>query len=149
MFKRDSRQGSPLCLLCFSVNQEKVKRIILAGIILGTVLVGLLTVRFFLGRPQDVINVFANLINEGKITEAKSLLKIESDGWNNFSEFRIKSLKETGDHVYEVDVEVTLKRDLQDLAIPNYGWVNGVNKRWFTLVKDGNIYKITGIGTGP
>ncbi|OGM76768.1 hypothetical protein A2188_02125 [Candidatus Woesebacteria bacterium RIFOXYA1_FULL_43_9] len=126
-----------------------MKRIILAGIILGTVLVGLLTVRFFLGRPQDVINVFANLINEGKITEAKSLLKIESDGWNNFSEFRIKSLKETGDNVYEVDFEVVLKEDLQNLPIPNYGWVNGVNKRWITVAKIGDSYKITGIGTGP
>ena len=139
------------------------KKLVLIGVVLGIVVGGLLMVNGAwvkhgvpLPRPEDVINSFANLINEGRISDAVGIIKTANDTekqtWgvalNNFANFEIKNIKGGAD-VYEVDINVTLKEDLQDLPIPNYGWVNGVNKRWFTLVKDGNTYKITGIGTGP
>jgi hypothetical protein len=49
-----------------------------------------------------------------------------------------------------VDINVTLKKNLTDLPIPNYGWVNGMNKKWINLTEIGQgHYKIAGIATGP
>jgi hypothetical protein len=115
-----------------------------------------------LPSKEDVVRNFCNLIDEGRFTEAIEMMNIEDDSikqawgvyFNNFSSFELKNIKvnsidETGNS-FEVDIKVSLKKDLQDLPIPNNGWVDGLNKKWISVIDDGsgNI-SIGEIATGP
>jgi hypothetical protein len=111
---------------------------------------------------EDIVRNFCELINEGNISDAVSMMDISDDttkqSWgvtfNNFSSFNLvniekSSIDERGNS-FEVDIDITLKEDLTNLPIPNYGWENGMNKRWINLIeKEKGIYKITEIATGP
>lgn len=115
-----------------------------------------------LPSKEDVIGTFCELINEGRISDAVSMMETKDDAtrqsWgvslDNFSSFKLVDIKkssidETGNS-FEVDINVTLKKNLTDLPIPNYGWVNGMNKKWINLTEIGQgHYKIAGIATGP
>lgn len=115
-----------------------------------------------LPTQEDTVRTFCNLIDEGKISGAINMMDIVDDtvrqSWgvylNNFSSFKLiniskSKIDETGNS-FEVDINVTLKKNLTDLPIPNYGWSNGLNKKWINLVKkDGDLYRISGIATGP
>lgn len=111
---------------------------------------------------EDVVRTFCNLINQGKIIDAVNMMDIEEDSvrqsyavsFNNFSRFDLVSIQknsidETGNS-FEVDIDILLKKDLGDLPIPNYGWENGINKRWISLIQqEDGTYKIKEIATGP
>jgi hypothetical protein len=115
-----------------------------------------------LPSKTDVVRTFCDLIDEGKISEAVGMIDTNDDTtkqqwgvtFNNFSSFKLVSIKkssvdETGNS-FEVDINVTLKKNLTDLPIPNYGWDTGLNKRWISVVeKEKDLYKIVGIATGP
>jgi hypothetical protein len=115
-----------------------------------------------LPSKEDIVRTFCNLIDEGRISDAVSMIDTTDDStrqsWavslNNFSSFKLIDIKksaidETGNS-FEVDISVTLKKNLTDLPIPNYGWENGVNKKWIGVIeKEKGHYKITGIATGP
>jgi hypothetical protein len=111
---------------------------------------------------EDIVRTFCNLINEGRISDAVGMMDIKDDSvkqsWgvylNNFSSFKLisigKSKIDDSGNSFEVDINVTLKKNLTDLPIPNYGWANGVNKRWINLIeKEKGKYKIAEIATGP
>jgi hypothetical protein len=111
---------------------------------------------------EDVVRTFCNLINEGRISEAVGMMDIIDDtvkqSWgvyfNNFSKFELvdinNSKMDPNGNSFEVDINVTLKKNLTNLPIPNYGWENGVNKRWIVLAEKGNNeYKVSEIATGP
>jgi hypothetical protein len=115
-----------------------------------------------LPSKEDIVRTFCGLIDEGRISDAVSMMDVKDEttrqSWgvslNNFSSFKLVDIKksaidETGNS-FEVDINVTLKKNLTDLPIPNYGWVNGMNKKWIGVVDGGSgHYKITGIATGP
>lgn len=115
-----------------------------------------------LPSKEDTIRAFCNLIDEGRISDAVSMMDIKDDtikqAWgvslNNFSSFKLKNIKnssldETGNS-FEVDIDVKLKENLTNLPIPNYGWDDGLNKRWIGVVDKGDShYKIVEIATGP
>lgn len=115
-----------------------------------------------LPSKEDIVRTFCNLIDEGRISEAVGMMDINDDtvkqSWgvylNNFASFKLvdinkSKIDQTGNS-FEVDINVTLKKNLTDLPIPNYGWENGVNKRWIGLVeKENGLYKISEIATGP
>jgi hypothetical protein len=111
---------------------------------------------------EDVVRTFCALIDEGRIADAVSMMDIKDDttrqAWgvslNNFSSFKLtninKSTIDNSENSYEVDINVTLKKNITDLPIPNYGWTNGLNKRWIGVTESRpRNYKITGIATGP
>lgn len=115
-----------------------------------------------LPTKEDVIRTFCNLVDEGEISEAIEMMDVEDDviqqSWgvyfNNFSSFKLinvnKSSIDENENFFEVDIDATLKKDLSGMDIPNYGWENGLNKRWFNLVeKEKGLYKISEIATGP
>jgi hypothetical protein len=115
-----------------------------------------------LPTKEDTIRAFCNLVDEGKISGAVSMMNITDDttrqSWgvslNNFSSFKLTDIKKSAidekGNSFEVDIDVKLKKDLTDLPIPNYGWENGINKRWFNLIDNGRgNYKIEEIATGP
>jgi hypothetical protein len=115
-----------------------------------------------LPTKEDTVRTFCNLIDEGRVSDAITLMDINDEtvrqSWgvylNNFSSFKLvnigkSKIDETGNS-FEVEINVTLKKNMSDLPISNYGWVNGVNKRWFNLVKKENgLYRISEIATGP
>jgi len=111
---------------------------------------------------EDFVRKFCNFIDEGKIVEAIGMMDVQEETakqiwgvvFNNFSSFKLTKIKESSldksGNSFEVEIEVSLKKNLADLPIPNYGWENGVNKRWINLVDfGGGVYKIKEISTGP
>lgn len=111
---------------------------------------------------EDIVRIFCNLVDEGRISEAVGMMDIKDDtvkqSWgvylSNFSSFKLveinKSKIDDSGNSYEVDINIALKKNLTDLPIPNYGWVNGINKKWINLVKkETGLYKISEIATGP
>jgi hypothetical protein len=115
-----------------------------------------------LPSKEDIVRTFCELINEGKISDAVGMMDINDDAvkqsWgvylNNFSSFKLisigKSKIDESGNSFEADIDVTLKENLTDLPIPNYGWENGLNKRWINVVeKEKGMYKISEIATGP
>jgi hypothetical protein len=115
-----------------------------------------------LPSKEDVIRTFCNLIDEGRISEAVSMMDIKDDttkqAWgvalNNFSSFKLINIKKSAidktGNSFEVDINVTFKKNLTDLPIPNYGWDTGLNKRWISVVEnEKDHYKIVEIATGP
>jgi len=109
-----------------------------------------------------MVRTFCELIDGGRISDAVLMMDLKDDAerqsWavslNNFSSFKLVNIKESKidktRNSFEVDIDVSLKKNLTDLPIPNYGWVEGINKRWINLkeVETGK-YKIAGIATGP
>lgn len=107
----------------------------------------------------DVVRTFCNLIDEGKISDAVGMTTVEGEvkkqswgeNFNNFSSFKLVGIKESeiDENSFEVDIDVKLKENLINLPIPNYGWENGVNKRWINLIEKDGLYKISEVATGP
>lgn len=53
------------------------------------------------------------------------------------------------EHSYKVTLDLKMNPDSSTVPIPYYGWDDGENIRWVTIVKENNLWKIKGIGTGP
>jgi hypothetical protein len=120
-----------------------------------------------LPQEADIIRSFFNVIGEHRPSDAVSMLapdQIESDSnkqawavqFNAFSSLTVTSvepaLQDTWtdtQHEYKVVLETSMKPESASAPIPYYGWENGSNTRWVILVKSGDLWKISGIATGP
>jgi hypothetical protein len=114
-----------------------------------------------LPRGEDIVRTFFNLIGEGRISDAVNMLtpkNISDDSqkqlWgvmlNSFKKISIKSIEAAGENTYRVDFEAEMKPGSENAQpIPYYGFNNGINTRWVSLEKVGNIWKIQGLATGP
>lgn len=110
-----------------------------------------------LPSKEDTVRTFCNLINEERIPEAISMMSVADDSekqawgvnFNSISSFEVvninkSSINDSGNS-FEIDVNVKLKNGKE-----NYGWVEGINKRWINLVEyEEGKYKIAEIATGP
>lgn len=115
----------------------------------------------------SIIRTFFELINEQRAADAVSMLAPETVGDNTqkqawgvqFNAFQKitaekidKSLEENWTETsqsYKVTLDVQMKPEAAKAPIPNYGFENGTNLRWVTLKKIDNLWKISGIATGP
>jgi hypothetical protein len=52
-------------------------------------------------------------------------------------------------HEYKVVLDASMKSEAASAPIPYYGWDNGANTRWVTLVKVGTLWKVSELATGP
>ncbi len=113
-----------------------------------------------LPQQEDIVRNFFNLINEGKIPEAVNMLspqaisnESQKQAWgvqfNAFEKLIIKKIEPAGENNYKVTLDVEMKPETSDAVIPFYGYDNGINVRWIGLVKVDNLWKVTGIATGP
>jgi len=115
-----------------------------------------------LPSKEDIVRTFCELIDEGRISDAVLMMDLKDDAerqsWavslNNFSSFKLVGIEESkvdaSGNSFEVDIDVSLKKNLTDLPIPNYGWVEGINKRWISLKEvEDSKYNIAEIATGP
>jgi hypothetical protein len=120
-----------------------------------------------LPAETDIIRTFFALIGEHRPADAISMLtpdQVSDDtkkqAWavqfNAFSSLTVTSIEPAlqedwsdSQHEYKVVLDVAMKPDSASAPIPFYGWENGSNIRWVIIVNSGNLWKISGIGTGP
>jgi hypothetical protein len=119
-----------------------------------------------LPQEKDVVNSFFNLINEHKPSDAVKMLtedvsNDDKQAWavafNAFESVSVKSVDASmpeewsdGSHTYKVVLDVKMKPEAANAQpMPYYGWDNGEVYRWITLNKEGSLWKIKGIATGP
>ena len=120
-----------------------------------------------LPQETDVVNSFFNLINEHKPSDAVNMLsqnQISDDSqkqawavmFNGFESVNVTKVESSmpedwtaNAHTYRVTLDVKMKPESANAAIPYFGYDNGVNTRFITLEKVGNVWKVNGISTGP
>lgn len=113
-----------------------------------------------LPQQEDIVRNFFDLINEGKITEAVEMLspqaisdESQKQAWgvqfNAFEKIVVKKIEPAGENNYKVTLDVQMKPESANAVMPFYGYENGTNIRWIGLVKINDLWKITGLATGP
>jgi hypothetical protein len=120
-----------------------------------------------LPSEEDIIRSFFNLIDESKpsdavmtmtssITENDSQKQAWAVQFNAISLIKVLTIEASMpeewtdlEHSYKVNLEVKMNPDSASASIPYYGWDNGENIRWVTIVKEDNLWKIKNIATGP
>lgn len=121
-----------------------------------------------LPQEKDIINNFFQLIAESKPSDAVMMMTADitkNDSskqaygvqFNAFASIKVKSIEPsmseewtTDRHTYKVILEVKMKPETASVQpIPNYGFENGENYRWVTILKEGSLWKIEGLATGP
>jgi hypothetical protein len=120
-----------------------------------------------LPTETDIIRSFFAAIGEHRPADALKMLAPEPVGsdpnkqaWaaqlNAFATLTLTSVEPAlqedwtdTQHEYKVVLEASMKPESATAPIPYYGWDNGTNTRWIILVKSGDLWKISGIGTGP
>jgi len=118
-----------------------------------------------LPQGKDIVKNFFNLIEEGKITDAVNMLtpnNISDDSnkqawgvqFNSFEKITVKQIELAGEpagaNTYKVTLDVKMKPEAENAQpMPYYGWGNGEFVRWVTLEKVDNVWKVSGIATGP
>lgn len=120
-----------------------------------------------LPQDTDIINSFFSLIETKRPSDAVTMMtsKITGDdsqkqAWavqfNAISSLKIisvePSMKEEWTetkHTYQLTLDVTMNPSSANEPIPYFGWENGQNIRWVTLIKEGKMWRIEGLATGP
>lgn len=120
-----------------------------------------------LKHESDIIHKFITLVDSKKITEAVEMMSDEitqneyiKQTWG--IQFRaMKSVKVISidtslledwtntRHTYQVTLDVKMDPSSVSGPIPYYGYENGTNIRFISLIKSGKNWKIEGIATGP
>lgn len=114
---------------------------------------------------EDIIRTFFTLINEKRIPEAIEMLSptiVPDDAsrqtwgvqFNSLKQVEVIDIKKQADlngngEIYRVDLQIEVAPEAASAPIPYYGWSDGKNVRWVAVVKENNLWKITGIATGP
>jgi len=118
-------------------------------------------------NSMDIVKTFLKNISEKKIAEAVAMMttKVVPDdstkqAWGvqyaAFKKLVVTSVEPsmpeewsaTGES-YKVTMDVEMTPESASGPIPYYGYENGVNIRWITLDKEGGVWKVAGINTGP
>lgn len=120
-----------------------------------------------LPQETDIVHSFFNLIGEHRAADAVSMLapdQVSNDSQKQawavmFNAFQTVSVKSVASsmpeewssdrHTYRVTMDVTMKPEAANAAIPYFGYENGTNIRFITLEKVGSLWKVDGIATGP
>jgi hypothetical protein len=114
-----------------------------------------------LPQREDIVRNFFNLINEGKIPEAINMLTPNNtsdesikQAWgvqfNAFEKITVNKIENSFDNTYKVTLNVLMKPESANAKpMPYYGWGDGEFVRWVSLEKINNLWKISGIATGP
>ena len=113
-----------------------------------------------LPQQEDVIRTFFNLIDEGQASEAVGMLTTKAiandsqkQAWgvefNAFESVKVISISPSSENLYKVVINTVMKPESANAAIPYYEFYNGENTRWVGLEKEGGLWKITGLATGP
>ncbi len=120
-----------------------------------------------LPKETDIVRSFFAVIGEHRSADAVSMLAPDQasddaskQAWavqfNAFDSLNVISIEPAlqedwtdSRHEYKVVLTAAMKSEAASAPIPYYGWENGTNTRWITIVKSGSLWKIAGIATGP
>jgi hypothetical protein len=120
-----------------------------------------------LPTEKDIIMTFFILINEKRVSEAVGMMVNEitnndsqKQAWgvqfNAINSIKVLSIEPwmqkewlANGQFYKLSLDVQMNPDSANATIPYYGWDNGKNTRWIVLQKEGNLWKISGLATGP
>jgi hypothetical protein len=111
-------------------------------------------------QQEDVLRTFFNLIDEGRASEAVGMMTngitaddSQKQAWgvefNAFESVKVVDISPSSENTYKVIINVVMKPESANAVIPYYGFYNGDNTRWVGLEKEGNLWKITDLATGP
>jgi hypothetical protein len=116
---------------------------------------------------EDVIRVFFALIDEDRAADAVLAMSARVTGDDTakqawavqfaaMTSVNVTSIEPsmpaewTADrHGYKVVLDTVMDPASADAPIPFYGYADSTNTRWVTIVREGGLWKIDGIGTGP
>jgi len=120
-----------------------------------------------LPTEEDIIRNFFNLINEKRIPEAISMLSQSAVGddsskqawgvqFNAVKSINVQKIEPSmpeswsqDSHSYKVTLEAYVSSDAANAPIPYYGWGDNPNLRWVSITKEGDLWKINELATGP
>jgi hypothetical protein len=118
-------------------------------------------------QEQDIVRNFFQLINEGNVSEAvlamsskntsddstKQAWGVQFNDWNSVTVSSIDtSMPDSWSdsrHTYKVVMDMVIDPSAADAPIPYYGYENGKNIRFISIVKENELWKIDEIATGP
>lgn len=127
----------------------------------------LTTASVTLPTGEDIIRTFFNLINEKRVSKAIGMMNKEMIGdesgkqaweiqFNNINSAIPKIIDSysknewtENEQIYKVVLDIKMSPESEKASIPYYGWDDGENTRWIVIKKDGNLWKISSISTGP
>lgn len=120
-----------------------------------------------LPQEKDIITNFFVLIDEKKASDAVNMMDdnitsndslkqawaVQLNAINSMKVVKIEpSMTEnwSGEkHQYKLTLDVVMDPNSANALIPYYGWDNGKNTRWATIVKKNGSWKIQELATGP
>ena len=120
-----------------------------------------------LPQEEDIVRNFFALINERKIPEAISSMSMSMVGddsskqawgvqFNDIKSISVQKIEPSmpeswsdDKHSYKVTLEAYVSSDAANAPIPYYGWHDNPNIRWVEIVKEGGLWKINSLATGP
>lgn len=120
-----------------------------------------------LPQDTDIVNNFFLLIDQGRASDAVMMMsaKIISDDstkqafgvqYAAMTSVKVKKVEESsrGDwtdswHQYMITLDVVMDPSSAGGPIPYYGYEQGENVRFLNLVKEGKMWRIEGLATGP
>lgn len=102
-------------------------------------------------RPSDAVMMMTSSItNDDSQKQAwavqfnainsLNVIKVEPSSSEEWTEIK---------HTYKLTLDVSMNPNSANEPIPYFGWENGQNIRWVTLVKEGKMWRIEGLATGP
>jgi hypothetical protein len=118
-------------------------------------------------QEEEIVRNFFALIDEKRSNDAVFMMseKINKDdsnkqAWavnlnaiNSIKVIKIEpSMKENwtdSNHTYKLTLDVSMNQNSAKAPIPYYGWDNGQNIRWVSIIKENNLWKIKELATGP
>lgn len=120
-----------------------------------------------LPQEKDIVNNFFQLIDEGRASEAVMMMPSKITGDDSTKQafgvqfaamesVKVKKIEESSRsdwtdtwHQYMVTLDVVMDPSSSGGPIPYYGFERGDNVRFVALIKEGNLWKVEGMATGP
>jgi hypothetical protein len=120
-----------------------------------------------LPQAEDIIRNFINLINENRPSDAVSMMsrthtidESEKQAWavqfNAIDSMIIETIELSqtntwtdSEQIYKMVLTVKMNPNSAFAQIPYYGWNDGKNIKWITVIKEDNLWKIKEISSGP
>lgn len=102
-------------------------------------------------RPSDAVSMMTSSITNND--SQKQAWAVQFNAINSLKVISVEpSMKEEWTdikHSYKLTLDVTMDPNSANEPIPYFGWENGQNIRWMTLVKEGKMWRVEGLATGP
>jgi len=120
-----------------------------------------------LPKEEDIIRTFFELINKHRVDDVvmmMSQVNITNDSTKQAWGVQFDAIKSINiqkieasmpenwtenNHVYKVTLEAYVSSEASNAPIPYYGWQDNPNIRWVMIVKEGDLWKIDELATGP